>query len=1146
MRWIPAISFLLLLPSLASGQEIKCRYVSQLNTEFVLDSLTILPSTLKITDQSDVTITYNPNTGTVFLSTSEAVDSVEICYQALPFAIHKTYMRRDIAEISSEEFYQQADTMPRQANLAGQREELFHTENLYKSGSLSRSVSFGNAQDVVVNSQLNLQLEGKLTDDINMRASITDQNVPYQPEGNTAQIQEFDNVFIQFYNDNFDFIAGDVVLQDNKQSHFLKYYKNVQGGLLGLNYKIGENGHAKTSFGASVAKGKFASIVIPVAEGVAGPYRIEIPDASRLAIIMANSERVFLDGKQLQRGFDYDYVIDYDKAEITFTTRVLITQYSRVRIDVEYSDQNYGRSILAFNHTQQHKRVDFFVNYYSEKDNRNNPLTFNLSDQDKQLLASIGDDLESAFKEGSELADFNPQRVQYEQIDTLTSDLQTVQIFRYSRNSGAELFDVTFTEVNMGEGDYIRRSDLINGVVFQWVSPEDGIRQGNYVPARKIVTPTQKNMADAGIAVKVSSHETVFAEGALSTNDVNLYSDLDANDDNDYAYIAGIRSENRKLSNKLKMTSGLSFEKNGRYFNPIDRFRYIEFDRDWNYRASDFAQAMEENIFKANIGVMQDADNSLAYELVRRKRGEAIDGAQHVLALNKGLGNIFLKSDAFLMQNRSVDFLASWNRLNAELLHRGKIFVPGYKFSIDRNEIRDAETDSVRSTEMNFYEHTVYVQNNDTLKTRFRMDYSYREDQLPRLGEMALANIAHTANFRVNHDAQNNRLETIITYRNSENLFAGNGENEETINTRVDWYATFFKDHVRSDLSYTTGSGRELRREFIFIEVLAGQGTHTWRDDNNNGIQELNEFYIAVNPDEKNYAKIFVPTNDFIFAHSNNFNYRFNGDMPRNWAQASGLKRFLSRFSNITSLTTQRKITDQSLAARFLPFGPDVAEEDLVSSRSSLNSRMFFNRRDPRYGVEAGYSQLENKQFLAGGFEKRYSQNWSLNFRSNIWQEFSIGLQVAEGSVANASDFLEGKTYELSTRELKPQVAWQPNVHFRVSGEYSYRAKTVLKSEEDEHSRIHEGAVSVIYNKATKMSVNSQFKVSNIDFRGRENSPVGYELLEALRPGQNYTWNIVFQKKLFAGLQLSLNYEGRKSADYKVIHIGRMQVSVLF
>lgn len=1144
MRWTYAIFFFLFF-SAVKGQQQKCKHVYSFNSEITLDSLTVLPSSIKITTPDDIRMFYNPNTGSIFLETSRSYDSVEVCYRVLPFALHKTYMRRDVAEIAATKHSGKEGAAPVHANVGAQREELFPTEGLNKSGSLTRSISFGNAQDLVVNSQLNLQLDGKLTEEINVRASITDQDVPYQPEGNTARVQDFDNVFVQLYNDNFDLIAGHVVLK-NSDSYFLKYYKNVQGGLLNLEYKVGKTGLANTALGASVAKGKFASVALDVAEGVAGPYKIDIPDASRLAIILANSEKVFLDGRQLSRGYDYDYVIDYDKAEITFMSKVLITQYSRVRVDVEYSDQDYGRSIFTFNHRQSHRKLDFFVNYYSEKDNRNNPLKYELSDQDKLLLSAIGDNTDDAFKESFRGAEYNPQKIQYELVDTLTLDLQPRQVFRYSANSQAQLYDVTFSEVNFGEGDYIRVNDLVNGVVFQWVSPESGQKAGNYIPARKIEAPVKKSMTNAGVNYQVSEYEKVFTEVAVSQYDKNLFSDLGAGDDSDFACLAGMESKGRKLAEGVRLNSGFSFEKNGRHFTPVDRFRYVEFDRDWNYDPEEFQDASEENILRANIGIVKDVGNRFSYELVKRKRGDVIDGMQHVFDFDKKLGRVRATGNAFLMQNQSIDFSSTWNRLNTDVSYQSKVFVPGYRFSIDRNALRNTESDSVFSTAMNFYEHQVYLKSNDSLGTRFRLDYTYREDQLPWQGEMKLSNIAHTSNFTVNHDAGNHQLEALLTYRKSKNTYTDEDKKEETINARLDWNANILKNHLRSDLSYAVGSGRELKRDFIFIEVPTGQGTHTWRDDNGNGVQERNEFYLAVNPEEKNFAKIFVPTNEYVFAHFNNFSYRLNAEMPRNWATRRGIRSFLSKFSNITSITSQRKITDQSLAARFLPFGNKIKEEDLISSRFAFNSRLFFNRRDPRYGLDVAYTKFENKQFLTGGFEMRQNESWNINFRSNIQKSFSIDFRLMSGRIENASDFLKGKNFNIQSYGLSPELSWQPNVHFRVSGEYSYRGKEVADREDDQYSYIHEGTLSMIYNKATNISINTFFKISNIDFRGVENSPAGYELLEALRPGRNYTWNITLQKKLIAGLQLAVNYEGRKSADYKLVHMGKMQVSVLF
>src|SRR5690606_16515804 len=131
------------------------------------------------------------------------------------------------------------------------------TEGIDKNGSLSRGMSFGNRQNVFVNSAMNLQLSGMITEDIELNALITDSQVPYQPEGNTQQIQDFDRILIELKHEKWNLQAGDVVMQD-RNSHFLKYYKNVQGTQFTLQNKVG-NWDMQSSIGAAMSKGKFAS-----------------------------------------------------------------------------------------------------------------------------------------------------------------------------------------------------------------------------------------------------------------------------------------------------------------------------------------------------------------------------------------------------------------------------------------------------------------------------------------------------------------------------------------------------------------------------------------------------------------------------------------------------------------------------------------------------------------------------------------------------------------------------------------------------------------------------------------------------------------------------------------------------------------------
>ncbi|GEO05257.1 hypothetical protein AAE02nite_29210 [Adhaeribacter aerolatus] len=1069
-------------------------------------------------------------------------DSVLVCYRVLPLNLALARYKRKLTA---------ADTVRLPGvyytESLGQKEELFSTPGLNKTGTVTRGITFGNKQNVFVNSALNLQLEGKLSDEIDILAAITDQNIPFQPEGNTQQLQEFDKVYITLRHRLWNITGGDVVLK-NKPSHFLRFYKNVQGGVLEVNRKQGTKNASSTTIAASVAKGKFASVAITPQEGVQGPYRVPGPNNEKFIIILANSERVFLDGQLLTRGFDFDYVIDYNQAEITFTTRRLITRYSRIRVDFEYSERNYNRSVYHASHYQDLNKLHLNFNIYNEGDNQNNLLTLNLNNQEKLLLQSIGDSLNQAFTPGAELANFDPELILYKDSTILVNG-QPDNIYVYTREPDLNrYYTVRFTDVGPMRGDYVPAGSTVNGRTFRYVPPVNGVRQGSYAPVRILPTPQKKQLATVGGNYQIDDQTNIFFETAASEYDVNKFSEQDSRDDKGKAMRVGYAIEDKPVAllGNYKLRSALSYEYTDANFQPIDRFRDIEFNRNWSLPINADTR-VNDNIFNFSVGAQKDVNNLVNYRLIQRYRQNEVEGMQHYLDFARQFRGINLRSDFFLLDATARTGQSDWSRGNIDVNYPAYKIIPGYTYRFDKNRVNAiSRPDSVLQSAMYFDEHTFYIRSQDTAATKFSLDYAYRQDRRPEEGRLGPRNTAHTYRGMLQTKIGSSQdLNVLLTYRQVDNK---DSLNESAILSTVNWLGDFLDRHLRSELSYTVATGQEARRRYEFVQVGPGQGTHYLIEGGNP--QELNDYFEAQVPDARyrTHIKVFLPTDEYIRAYSNQFNYRLNSAMPRSWRGKSAIQNFASRLSAVTYININKKTTDDDVWHRFNPFSLNIEDRLLVSLANTFRNTVFYNRSDPTFGLEYTLQQNQQKILLTNGTDVRNIGTQTIIARYNLNKTVSAKFNISQFTRESLSNYLSTKNFRIVGYDVSPEFSYQPTNATRFTGTYLYTRKQnrLNQSETQEKGIFHELGLETRVSQVSKRTLTGTLKYINVNYQGNENSAIGYEMLNALRPGDNLTWNFILQQRLANGLNISVNYDGRKPNGQEILHTGRMQVSLLF
>ena len=153
--------------------------------------------------------------------------------------------------------------------------------------------------------------------------------------------------------------------------------------------------------------------------------------------------------------------------------------------------------------------------------------------------------------------------------------------------------------------------------------------------------------------------------------------------------------------------------------------------------------------------------------------------------------------------------------------------------------------------------------------------------------------------------------------------------------------------------------------------------------------------------------------------------------------------------------------------------------------------------------------------------------------------------QSALENNSSSSENFVSKNYNIDEYRLNPKLSYLLNDNTRLDVFYQYANKenTIGSFETLKQQKY---GVSFAVSKNQKTAISGEFNFFTNAFEGDTNSPVGYQMMEGLQSGKNFTWSLLAQKKLTKYLDLNLNYFGRKSETSKVIHSGTIQLKAYF
>lgn len=1118
-----------------------------LENKYYLSSVNIIPNTEiiilrgNVLNKEDYLISYETTSFQLSASVPYSIfDTLFVTYQSLRLGLQKEYKRRTLVIRYDD---QSGDTIRTlQPEGGGFTPESIFGPGIQKSGTIVRGFTVGTTKDFSLNSGLRLQLSGRLSDDIEIVAALTDENTPIQPEGNTERLEELDKVFIQVKHPNATGTFGDYQVR-KRFGEFGLIDRKLQG-------LMGEFNISDYSGYVAIAnsRGKFNSNFFNGLDGVQGPYRLSGINNERDIIVIAGTEKVFVDGIEMRRGENNDYVIEYANATVTFTPNRLITSASRITIDFEYSDRRYSRNFFGTG-----TGANFFNNklgvkfqYLREGDDQDAPIDILLTDEDKEILAQAGDDRNKAVKSGVVLVEPDSLGVRkgiYTKVDTLINS-EPFSYYVFDPGAPNSIYNVNFSFVGEGKGDYNR----VSIGQFRFV----GVGAGGFLPIIFIPVPELKQIGNVVLDLNLFEDLTISLEYAGSLWDKNRFSTLDEGDNYGYARNVAVKLNPTEINIGSLNLGKAGFSYRDRFvqnkFTSADRFNEVEFNR--NYNTTSAAENQDEILREAGITLLPHQYMRLNSTAGFLRKGDdfSSDRFNNLFSFTdtKTFG---LNYNLDLVKSKNAFLKSDWFRHSANAYYTYSIFKPGFEFIAEDKSDKRRNSDSLIAGSIKYFEYIPSLQLINLEGFNFTAKYSLRDEYLPVNGLMLNESRASTHSYEAGYSGIREVNTTLnFTFRNKKysDTFKQKGFlDNETILVRTQSRFRFWEKILNGDLFYEVSTQRSARLQRVFVKVEQGTGNFRYLGDlNNNGIADENEFEPTLF--DGDYIQVTIPTDELFPVIDLKASTRWKINFSQIFDKQSVAGTILNPFSTETFWRIEENSRETNYAKIYLLDLNSFRREGVTIRGSNyIQQDVFIFENDQDLSFRLRYAERNSLNEFYDGYEKGYNRERSVRINFRLVQEISnqteIVNQVDNVSAGERSNRRRNVTNNNISSDFSYRPVRQIEVGFRIkvgrSEDTFPESPTVI----DLNSQLIRFNLSFLGTGRLRIELERNELIANTT-----QNFIPFELTGGNQIGKNFYWRVNFDYRLSANLQTTLSYDGRMLQGSRAIHTARAEARAYF
>ncbi|HCL00482.1 MAG TPA: hypothetical protein DHW42_10320 [Candidatus Marinimicrobia bacterium] len=1080
----------------------------------ILSKTCVIPASLIVNDSTGRVIdteTWSIDALTGKISNITVSDSTKIIvrYQYLDIAFPRQMILNPPPRVYFPESPKQESKIPAQRV---QKNSLSSNYDFLKSGTIYRGVSVGSNSGLSLQAGLNLELQGQLSEDISIVGSLSDQNIPIQPEGNTQTIDEIDKVFIQVRMPKERITFGDYEFS-SMLGNFGAYRRKLQGVMIESKR---HGNHAQLS--GAITKGQYTTNYFTGEESNQGPYQLIGKEGETAIIVLAGTEKIWLNGQEMKRGENGDYVIDYSTGEVTFTPHRLITSNSRITVDFQYSNLVYQKNIWVARNSADLAggKVKLSAGFISESDDKDNPIEIVLTDIDRQQLKSIGDNEQQAFQTTIE-EDSNGV---YQLIDS---------ILIYA-GQGKGTHSASFYHVgSKGKYKKVYGADF---AFFEYVDKTDSavsasdIEEAVYLPVKPLKLPKRQRLYHLSGQWHPSKYVSFSSELAGSDLDRNSFSTIDDHDNTDVAF--DLKTDICvPLSTVGKAAVQLNYRQIGERFEPIDRVQEVEYRRKWDL-LSDSTQG--EKVFEGGLNLNFKDVIKWRLELGSYNRSGIDAGRYSVSGVvhYKWLDRLELSQEQI---RRSSTALNSSDWVRQRLLFRFNLFKvnPFTEFRREERTVNSKGYDNFQFIEQRY---GVDMVKKKKLTGRIEI-YSRKDNELLNNHWTQSTSARNLAVSGQLNDWKSFYSRFSYTYRKKK--YFGNSMSPDQDIQLMD---IMLKQNPGSlpfhwETNMKIEEERTVKKEYRYFYVGRGEGQYLYDSTFADYIPHVQGDYILR----------IIPTQikEPVTSIQNGLRFQINGRRLKekiSW-------ELPTRITTLTDIRLRQQIRESDNPIAILAVSGEQIDDRWVYFNRSVQQDVIYKMDGRKSDIRFRFlDTYKISQMDVRGREKSMGQENSIRYKGYFWKSIRLESGLAYKSLYRKSYFNSLRDRDIRSVQMSNSFSYLLNgVHLfecQLTGSYDaaqsgHEIETLLFGVRNSYER--------------KLKSKGRWK-GFVEFNDVNVTPVGspipWEMGNGKKAGVTLGWGLSVEYRLGKNMSVRCNYEGWSEPDRDIYHLGGGEIRALF